>query len=72
MTPLEFRIEIFSALGWTDLAIRPPAPHHWPFYPVDEAGHALTGQAPGHTGFRESGPLDLPVVDKLFQHWTKT
>ncbi len=69
MTMLDLRFKIFKALGWTDLAVRPPAPHHWPFYPIDELGHALTGRAPGIVGFREPGPLDLPLMDKLFKHY---
>ena len=69
MTELEMRIEVFKELGWTDLAVRPPAPHHWPYHPLDKEGNALTGKLPGFNGFREPGPLDLNIMAVLFEHY---
>lgn len=69
MTPLELRIAVFTELGWTKLAIRPPAAHHWPNYPIDRDGNALTGHPPGANGLQEPGRLDLDIMSQLFNHW---
>jgi len=64
MNELEMRIAVFKSMGWTDLAVRPKAPHHWPDHPLDEAGNALTGKPPGFNGFREPDLLTLDVIYK--------